>query len=261
MKKDTDFSENLKRELDQFTVDFPSEEQIDLTIANLHNHVEHKVHPLEKLYFTWKDVFSLAYRELVFISPMFWILNLIFLFFGIANISFFGFSLYMTLFLMAPLPLIVGFIELLKSKDSNLLELESTTKFSWEHIVYSKLFIISLMHLIIISSLIGWSSAVLQMTLTISQLLQYWILPTLIFTSVGLFVSLHFSRKISTYVLLFFGFVFFYISRNLESYNHFFKKFDTPIIVTITFICIFVIGIQIKYLTKKGDVHLGTIRS
>ena len=244
--------ERLKKELDELTVDYPSEEEIEQTLSYLHDQAPDKSSRFEKLYNQWTDILSLSTREIFYISPVFWVLNLFFLLLGVINVTVNQATPYLTLLAFAPLPVVTGVLEVLRSKDHNLLELEATTKFSWESLIYAKLLIISVFHLVLNVFFMGWIYFILQIDLLFSELLKYWAMPTLVFAVIGLFTTLHFSRKTSSVVLTSFWIGILYTFRDPDSYRYVFHQLGDGAAMTITLACIVILVLQMRQLTKKG---------
>src|SRR5699024_670438 len=121
-------NETIENELKELTVDYPSEDEIEQTIFALYEHMPEQKKTITSRLEQIKELLILSGKEFMHISPYFWIANAIFLIFGAGSTYFFNANPFITLFVLSPLPFLTGLLEVFKSKNEGLAELEMTLK-------------------------------------------------------------------------------------------------------------------------------------
>lgn len=187
--------------LDEFSVDFPSEEEIEKTIMEIHHYVpapKSKAFNLGNI----KNLLLLSGKEVMYISHLFWILNLAFLVFG-SILTFWGHSNpYWTLFILSPLPFVTGLIEVFKSRNHGLVELESSFKYTAQQVILSKLFIVGLFNIVLNVGLIAAFAFELHIRFNLTALLTFWVMPFTLLSAISLVISTKFRSVMSSPMLI-----------------------------------------------------------
>jgi hypothetical protein len=185
--------------LDEFSVDFPSEEEIDQAINDLHQYApkpKRRIN-LDNL----KQLLLLAGREVFYVSPLFWFLNILFLVSG-GLITFFNHSNpYWTLFILSPIPFLTGLLEVFKSRNHGLIELEGTCKYSAQQVILSKLLLVGVFNLSVNILLIVMFSVSLDINFTLTALLTYWVMPFTLLSAIGLVITIQFRNAMVSPIL------------------------------------------------------------
>jgi hypothetical protein len=244
-------NEETQLMLDEFSVDFPGEEEIERTIMEIHQYVpkpKSKMLNMSNL----KNLLLLSGREVLYISRLFWILNFVFLVFG-SILTFLGHSNpYWTLFVLSPIPFVTGLIEVFKSRDHGLMELESSLKYSVQQVILSKLLIVGLFNFVLNVVLIAMFAFELHIRFNLTALLTYWVMPFTLVSSISLVISTKFRSVIASPILIAFWFALgLFISAANQS-TTFIK--DMGIVANLVVIVISVIIIVITIRTiKRGD--------
>lgn len=197
-----EINEKIERELKELTVDYPSEDKINQTIFALYEHVPERKRTLSDFVDQIKELVILSGKELVHISPYFWIVNLLFLFLGIVSTFTFHSDPYMTLFILSPLPFLAGLLEIFKSRDQGMAELEATLKYTVQQLIFSRMFIVSGFNLIVNVIIITWFYLSMDVVFQTSHLLIYWIMPLNSISALGLFITVRYRGAIASPILV-----------------------------------------------------------
>ncbi|MBY7142647.1 hypothetical protein KFZ56_06055 [Virgibacillus sp. NKC19-3] len=222
MKKE--INDKMADELEAFTVDYPSEEEMDQTISALHAYVPEKNMPMSNLLEKMKDLLFLSGKEFFTISRLFWSANIIFLLFGILSTTLFHADPYLTLFVLTPLPFLTGLLEIFKSRDQGMAELEATFKYSVQQLIFSRVLIVSVFNLILNAILITWLYVALDTPFVFSWLFVYWMMPLTLLAALGLVLTTTYKGTITSPVLviswLITGFLIAQIPNGADFINH-----------------------------------------
>ena len=133
----------LKKILSDYTVPFPSDYQIEATVKTLKQYVPSK----QKTYEGYSDklqiLFSRALIEAGLISKTYWLSSVVLFVMGylltsVINNNYYGVAI------LAPIPFILGLLEVLKGREQGVLEIELTCKISAREIMLSRLVVIGL---------------------------------------------------------------------------------------------------------------------
>ncbi|WHY87158.1 hypothetical protein QNH39_04660 [Neobacillus novalis] len=233
--------QELEEWLNEFTIEYPSEEKIEQTIAMLHHYVpkKKKVH-----------LFRQVYKELLGVSRVFWMTNLIYLAAGIGFIFIGGGNPYITLFLLAPLPVLISLIDVFRGRDEGMIELELSFKHSPSQLILSKLATIGLFNLVCNVLLIAVIHIFTEHIL-LSSLLKYWVVPYMVSISLCLFLSIKFravfAAPISIAILFSLGMA---ISQMAQVY----EAVPTGMFLFLFMAALFVLGLEVKMI-YKGAYH------
>ncbi|WP_312476584.1 hypothetical protein [Neobacillus sp.] len=235
----------LEEWLNEFNIEYPNEEEIDQTIAKLHQYVPEK----KKIQHTPR-LFQHAYKELLATTRLFWITNLIYLVTGIGFIFLGGGNPYMTLFLLAPLPVLISLIDVFRGRDEGMIELELSFKHSPSQLILSKLAIIGLFNLVCNVLLIAIINIFTEPIL-LSSLLKYWVVPYMISNAFCLFLSIKFRAVFAAPISIAILFTFGMAISQMESV---YETVPVGIFLFLLIAAIFVLGLEIKMI-HKGAYH------
>ncbi|WP_456274713.1 hypothetical protein [Bacillus sp. AK031] len=194
-KNDSQFDlelEELERELgfklDDYDVEYPSEAEMMRTIEAVRPFVPVKENRWKSFAENIMPLLKNAYQEIFYFSPLFWILNTLFLFICTYAVFLADQDPYVTLMLFAPLPTITGLFEILKSRLTGMAELELSFKFNLQEIILSKMIIIggfnSGINLMAMAALSIFSEDVWA-----GKLLLYWMTPFTVITAISLLIA------------------------------------------------------------------------
>jgi len=133
----------LKKTLSEYTVPFPSDYQIDVTVNTLRQYVPSKQKTSERYSEKLQILFSRALIEAGLISKTYWLSSVVLFMMGYLITSRIN-SHYYGVAVLAPLPFILGLIEVYKGREQGVLEIELTCKISAREIMLSRFVVIGL---------------------------------------------------------------------------------------------------------------------
>lgn len=193
----TEKERNLVYLLEEYDVEFPSESQMNGTIDVLRPYVPAK----KKRFFLYKKMYSAlqsASREFVHISLFFWLSNSLLFMAGLSAVFLKESNPYFSVMFLAPIPFIIGLIEVLKSRNENMAELEATFKHSLQEIILSKMVVVGAFNLFlnIIFTLIV---PIFADDIWIWKLILYWLTPFTVMSALTFLIA---SRLRNSYVMV-----------------------------------------------------------
>lgn len=165
----------LKKILSDYTVPFPSDYQIDATVKTLKQYVPAKQPAYERYSEKLQMLFSRALTEAGLMSKTYWFASVVLFVMGYL-ITYRANSQYYGIAVLAPLPFILGLIEVFRGREQGVLEIELTCKVSAREIMLSRLVVIGLYSTILntlFSALIG----LMMPEMIMWKVLISWIAP------------------------------------------------------------------------------------
>ncbi|MEK3890338.1 hypothetical protein [Bacillus sp. FSL K6-3431] len=185
--------------LTEFSIEYPDEEEIEQTIMQLHQYVPNKKkNPLTRFIPT---PLRNAFIDSLQFSRSFWISNLVYLAIGLSFVFLIDANPYMTLFYLAPLPVLIGLIDIFRSRDEGMIELELSFKFSHSDLILSKLTIVGIFNLACTLFLIIVFN-IFAKPLILIDLLQYWAAPYTAIIALSLFLSINLKTIFAVPILI-----------------------------------------------------------
>ncbi|MEH7225965.1 hypothetical protein V7112_19305 [Bacillus sp. JJ1566] len=188
-----ELEQELGMSLDEFDVEFPSESEIMMTIDTMRPYVPVKENKWESLVAGVTNVLRHSTREVFYFSSLFWGLNLLFLLLGVLSVAFYKIDPYLLMLYVAPLPTIVGFIEVFKSTNTEMAELELSFKFSLQEIIFSRMVVVGAFN-VALNVLFTISFASLLPEVMLGKLILYWATPLTVIAAIMLVVATKFRR-------------------------------------------------------------------
>lgn len=199
--KEESVEQEIAHYLEHYTVEYPDDDAIDQTIESLRTYVPKPKAKGAVMREKVQGLLRHSAREISVIGSLFWVMNVIFFICGFSYVSFFEGDPYSTLFFLAPIPLLIGLGEVFKGRENGLYEIELTCKYSAQQIMMSRLFVIGAYNFMISVVLMCAISLTLENVLFL-KLIGYWILPTTLISSFGLFLTIRFRSSITIPVTL-----------------------------------------------------------
>jgi hypothetical protein len=233
--------QELEDWLDEFTIEYPSEEKIEQTIAMLHHYVPEK----KKVH-----LFQQVYKEMLGVSLVFWISNLLYLAAGIGFIYLGSGNPYMTLFFLAPLPVLISLIDVFRGRDEGMIELELSFKHSPSQLILSKLASIGFFNLICNMLLIAVIGIFTEHFL-LSLLLKYWAVPYMVSISFCLFLSIKFRAVFAAPISIA---TLFSIGMAISQMAPVYEAVPAGMFLFLFIAALFVLGLGVKMI-YKGAYH------
>ncbi|WP_061320671.1 hypothetical protein [Clostridium botulinum] len=150
--EDKEFLDISQEEIEQFidifndySIEYPTQNEIDQCIENLRIYVPKKKILSEDL----EKLLNRGQIEISYINKLYWIVTiLIFLITFKLSINM-SINPYKVVMLISPIPLLLGFIEVFKGKENNMLELELSFKISGREMIVSRIIIIGIFNIIL----------------------------------------------------------------------------------------------------------------
>lgn len=174
----------------EYDVEFPSEEEMMSTIEAIRPHV-----PKRKSFFKpVTDLVKHSGQEIFRISPLFWGANGLLV--VISLLAFFTvehLDPYFTIMILAPLPTIAGVLELMRSKNSGMLELELSLKYSWQELLLARMLVVGGFNVMVNIGLTAVLSFVVA-DVWFGKMTLYWLTPFTLLTAVSLVIISRFRR-------------------------------------------------------------------
>lgn len=173
--------------LDEYDVEFPSEEEMMMTIEAMRPYVPEKVNKWKTVYGRVESILQHSAREVFYITPLFWLLNGVFLLVSIGAVLLTEVNPYLVALVFAPLATITGLLEVLKSKNNGMAELELSLKYNLQELILSKLVIVGGFNLVL-NVLLTACISVIYPEIWIGKMALYWITPFTVMSAVSLIV-------------------------------------------------------------------------
>lgn len=184
----TELEKELGFKMDDYDVEYPSEAEMMRTIEAVRPFVPVKENRWKSFADNIMPLMKNAYQEIYYFSPLFWILNSLFLFICAYAVFIADQDPYVTLMLFAPLPTITGLFEILKSRLNGMAELELSFKFNLQEIILSKMIIVGGfnigINLIAMAALSFFAGDVWA-----GKLLLYWMTPFTVITGISFLIA------------------------------------------------------------------------
>ncbi|EJP6472157.1 hypothetical protein NHI66_001430 [Clostridium botulinum] len=149
---DKEFLDISNEEMEQFInvfnnykIEYPVQDEIEQCIENLRIYVPKRKSLSEE----FQKLLNRGQIEISYINKLYWILSiLIFLITFKLSINM-NVNPYKAVMLIGPIPLLLGFIEIFKGKENNMLELELSFKISGRELIVSRIIIIGIFNVIL----------------------------------------------------------------------------------------------------------------
>ncbi|XXM70810.1 hypothetical protein ACQ0QQ_13940 [Lysinibacillus sphaericus] len=184
-----ELEKELRFKLGDYDVEYPSETEMMKTIEAIRPFVPEKEDRWKSYSENIMPLIKNTYREIFYFSPLFWILNSLFLFICSCAVLIADQDPYVTLMLFAPLPTFTGLFEILKSRRTGMAELELSYKFNLQEIILSKMMIIGVFN-IGINLIAMVVLSILLPDIWVGKMLLYWMTPFTVMTGISfLFAS------------------------------------------------------------------------
>ncbi|KZE69091.1 hypothetical protein AWM68_02165 [Fictibacillus phosphorivorans] len=183
----------LEDMLNEYDVEFPTEDEIMMTINAIRPHVPIKENKWIRALHSLVDITKHAYKEVFYMSSLFWTLNGLLFLIALSGILLSDINPYIMMMTLAPIPTITGLIEVIKSKNTGMAELEMSYKYSFQEILLSKMLVVGSFNLGL-NVLLTASLALVSHELMVSKLLLYWLTPFTCVTALSLLLVTRFRK-------------------------------------------------------------------
>ena len=178
----------LKKILSDYTVPFPSDYQIDATIKTLRQYVPSKQKTYERYSEKLEILFNRTLIEAGLISKTYWLSSVVLFIMGYL-ITYRTNSHYYGVAVLAPLPFILGLIEVYRGREQGVLEIELTCKISAREIMLSRLVVIGL-YSTLLNTLFSAIIGLIMPEVVMWRVLLSWIAPFTFTSSLALWLAM-----------------------------------------------------------------------
>lgn len=239
--------------LECYVVRMPSQPDIDNTIDNLRKYVPTKNSSPKVLVLLEK-----ASKEIGFMSSAYWLISLGLFILGTYSIWINGGSItsnrnpYISAVLLAPVPFILGIIEVFRGREDGVIELELSCKISIGEIMFSRLIIICiyniLLNTILSIVLVYFNSGILLLRITLM-----WLAPFTVISGIGLILV---GRLRGSYVAVIFTSVWMVLIMAVLTQKKIMDKLigiNITVYAILTLVGIILMIIQIKNYSQRGS--------
>ncbi len=165
----------LKRLLSDYTVPFPADRQIDAAVNSLKQYVPSRRKTFDRYSGKLQMLLARALSEAGLMSATYWLASAALFVVGYlllyrANSQYYGAAV------LAPLPFILGLIEVFKGREQGVLEVELTCKISAREIMLSRLVVIGL-YSALLNTLFSAVTGLIMPEAVVWKIMLAWIAP------------------------------------------------------------------------------------
>jgi hypothetical protein len=191
---------DIENFLESYVVEKRDEQSVDDTIDVLRAYMPKEVNQKKvKLLNNIKSSLELVKFNLSLVSKIYWILSLLLILGGLVITIKSKLNIYAGVLTIAPIPILLGLIELIKGKDENVWELELSYKYSLKEIIFSKLIIIGAFS-IGISFIMSLLLVNTYSEINLLKMINTWLIPIFITASISL-IMVSIYRSINSITL------------------------------------------------------------
>lgn len=178
--------------LDSYVVNQVDEEKIDSTIDILKTYMpKEEVETAKKdirIFDAIKENIGLVKLQLSLISKSYLILSLLLILVGTIATVKLNLSVYLSASIIAPIPILLGILEIIKGREENVWELELSYKYSLREIILSRLIIINVIS-ILISIIISINLNNIYSQINLFNMISIWLIPIFAISSISLVIT------------------------------------------------------------------------
>lgn len=244
---DDEALDDLFSYMQQYTVEFPNEEEIDETIEVLRQYVPRKNKPLKN----FCNLAKTAAGEIAYINKAYWIVCSI-LFLAGYWFSINSTNSYITIMALAPLPFILGIVEIFKARDSGVLEIEMTCKISAYEIMLSKILVMGI-YSIFMNTVLSSVLCMFNSNINLLKLSIMWLTPLTLVSGISLFIAKKFKGDYTIAAIIStWSAVILYIYCNKKLLNYI-VQLNVIVYLVILSISTLILALQIKALSNKHN--------
>lgn len=201
-KFELDFDQDLEKfegeigfRLEEYDVEYPSESEIMMTINAIRPYVPVKKRKWKVFSQNLSSIIKHSLQEIFYISPLFWVTNCLFFIIGLSTVLLAEQNPYLVIMILAPIPTITGLLEVLKSRNAEMAELELSLKYSLQEIILSKMMVVGGFNLAV-NVIFTFSVSFILHDVLIWKLMLYWVTPFTVITAIS-FLVVSIYRKVN----------------------------------------------------------------
>ncbi|MEG1408819.1 MAG: hypothetical protein RSD36_03160 [Terrisporobacter sp.] len=183
---------DIENFLDSYVVSRVDEARIDSTIDILKTYM-----PKEEVQsITYEETFlqrmknniNLVKFQFSLISKVYLLASLLLILVGTITTTRLNLSIYVSAFIVSPIPILLGIFEIIKGREENVWELELSYKYSLREIVLSRLIIINTVSILLsIAMSVALNNTYSQINLL--NMISIWLIPVFLVGSISLIIT------------------------------------------------------------------------
>ena len=179
--------QRLEKVLNNWQPPYPTSSDIDRTIAaaRLELQLQNDTKPAPGLRIA--RLLRLTASELSGFTTLYWVMSLFLYIIGLATLVQFQGEPRFALFALAPVPFLVGLSEVLRSRDTGMLELEMSCRYNGASVMLAKLCITAGYTILLNACAATWFASTYT-GLGLGTLMQAWLIPFTLMTAMALAV-------------------------------------------------------------------------
>lgn len=237
--------EALLSYMQNYTIEFPSEDEIDATIEVLRQYVPIKNKKSKKVH----QLIKVSTGEIIYMSKLYWIACTVLFLIGYW-VSINKSDTYITIMALAPLPCILGIVEIFKGRDRGMLEIELSCKTSTAQIIISRILVIGI-YSIFMNTALSLVLCIGSSNISLWKLSILWITPFTLVSAVSLWIAMKIKGEYTVSAILsVWSMVILFIYVNKRFINIIMQLNTAPYLVILS-ISILMLAIQIKELMNS----------
>ncbi len=179
-------SDQVKQYLLSYQIPYPSEDEIMGTIDNLRQYVPSKRKGTASRYEALKRIMTDTFIMINFMSVSYWVITFVLYAIGYLAVIRFFLNPYKLSFIFAPMPMILGLIEVFRGREEGVTELELSCKISPQELFIAKILVVGIYTTILNLSL----SLILffqgQADIMLWRITFLWLVPMILIGSITL---------------------------------------------------------------------------
>ncbi len=181
--------DNMRQAMEQYTIEYPSDMQINMTVDTLRQYVPQRKR--KAIVFVTKAMFLLnnAMQEVTFIRKTFWILSSVLFAIGYMLTLSQQMNPYIMTLILAPVPIILGIIEIFRSREDGMLEIEQSCKISAGQIMFSRMTVIG-MYNIVLNTLFSFAVVPSIDSASLMKMMMCWMTPFTLVSGLSLLIAM-----------------------------------------------------------------------
>ncbi|REK76949.1 hypothetical protein [Paenibacillus paeoniae] len=193
--------EHIISQLQHFEVKYPDESEVARTVEAVQRHMaQSRAGKVRTVGIRIRELHSLALSEITFMNPMYWITCLALYVAGVLLILG-GLNATFIITAIAPMPFLLGLMEVFKGRDSRMMELEASCKFNAVQIILVRLWIVTV-YSVLVNSILSLLFTPNGGELLLKDVTLLWLTPLSLTSGLALTMAVSFrsSRVVITFL-------------------------------------------------------------
>ena len=239
----------LENLLTRYNIPAVPRKQIEGTVESLRQYVPKKQSLWNRQAERLADVLSTARQDAPFFSWGYWLAGIVFFAVGYWIIAATDSNVYAIMLLMAPIPFILGLLELFKGRDAGMIEMELSCKLSIREVILARVVVIGA-YSVLLNTLLSVFIYYSQPGAYLWQLTLIWLTPFTFIAAIALYIA---QKVKSGYAMAFFlaTWTVAVIVMQMAGFIVFLQTVNTLAYLLITFFSVIVLIYEIRKMSDK----------